>query len=871
MSRESIKIPALWYLPLAGQGLSLLQIDAMKKGLFILLFILPVVCSAQLSGNSVQLKADGNFISVADASSASLNDTMTLEMMLYFRCNNILSTHLMTKGWCGSDWSYYWSVYGQKLRFSRWNAAQSGCVSGVQAIFETADSIPVNTWVHVAVVIRDLSVTMYINGVDAGTTLISGTNGDGFNASNQPIRIGNYVNLGGTNTGTPKSNIDEVRIWHTARTPAELQANMSSELSGNEAGLLAYYKLNESGSGAGISVLNSKAGSPLPNGTSNGSAANLQFTDNSTIIDGLPNCDPILWLKADAGVTVNGSNEVTQWADQSGNNHHAVADGTTLPTLQPNTINNKPVINFTDDRLATPLVNLTSTNKTEIFAVYKGIGASAFTPFEFSDDGNVVSTGFYLADQDNSCPGCQNDVTAGLKGNIGYNQNSLNQTQGCPKIINSTYDKSLSTEEVKIWLNGVLQPKTPGTTNSDNSNSFGTHKFYLGKRSANCTFCPGVMGQFYLAELIVFPRTLSTKEKNQMITYLDGKYFTGSSSAYTGLPSVSDFSNAVFDDLSWKHSYHTANPTKVIASVKDYCAELGSRSDTVYVEPSAIAMGSTFAMRRHYTIQTGLNPAGNKRVRLYYTLADFADLQAAVPTLTAHNQLCVTKYDGPNEDGVFATTGGTLTFIPSNQITTGTAFGQRYLEFTVNGFSEFWIHPQSNVPLPVQLTSFTAEPCDGVNACLHWSSRMEETMKDYELQRSEQGVNYETIFTQLANNQVTNEYVYTDRPMLSEAYYRLRMNDADGQFSYSPIKRIDFESARNIRLRPNPATDLMVLDGLTGVQQVALYDLQGQRIWTSQTNGESMIIRTSAWPAGMYYLRISGDGFTETKKLLIKK
>ncbi|MBK8328987.1 MAG: hypothetical protein IPL09_05845 [Bacteroidetes bacterium] len=62
--------------------------------------------------------------------------------------------------------------------------------------------------------------------------------------------------------------------------------------------------------------------------------------------------------------------------------------------------------------------------------VYKGIGANGFTPMEFSDDVNVVTTGFYIADQDNSCPGCQNDVSAGLKGNTGYKPKYLKPNPG---------------------------------------------------------------------------------------------------------------------------------------------------------------------------------------------------------------------------------------------------------------------------------------------------------------------------------------------------------------------------------------------------------------------------------------------------------
>ncbi|MBL7766318.1 MAG: T9SS type A sorting domain-containing protein [Chitinophagaceae bacterium] len=838
-----------------------------KLLLFILLF--PLWIQAQIPGNSLQLKANGNFFTVADASSVSLNDTMSMEMMLYFRCNNGQSTHLMTKGWCGNgDWSYYWSVYDNKLRFSRWHQTFAGGCAGTQAIFETTDSIPFNTWTHVAVTIRDLDVKMYINGIDAGATLISGQNGDGFNPCTQPIRIGNYLNASSQNVGTPLCNMDELRIWHKELTASDILSNMNQELTGNEPGLVAYYQMNESGSGAGISVVNSAAGSSLPNGTTVGSVANLQFNDNSTIIDALPTCDPILWLKADAGVTVNVNNEVTQWADQSGNNYHAVADGTTLPVLQNNTINNKPVINFTDDRLATPLINLTPTNQTEAFVVYKGIGSNGFSPFEFSDDGNVVSTGFYLADQDNSCPGCQNDVTAGLKGDVGYNQNSLNQTQGCPKIINATYNKSLSTEEVKIWLNGVLQPKTPGTTNANNTNNFGNHKFYLGKRSANCTFCPGVMGQFYYAELIVFQRILSSKEKNLMKNYLHKKYFTGASGAYTSASSGTSYSTNVYDDLIWKHTFNSTSPTSIIASVKDYCAELGSRTDTVYVEPSAVNIGSTYAMRRHFTIQTALQPAGTKRVRLYYTQADFADLQTVVPGLTSHSQLCVTKYDGPNEDGVFSNTGGTLTFIPASQITTGTAFGARYLEFDVTGFSEFWIHT-GNIPLPVYLTSFSAQKCDAA-ACLNWKTSQEQNVHSYSIERSSDARSFYPIgqTLSLGDSESGHDYAYTDlQPLSGMNYYRIIAKDIDGHQQFSAVKSVLFSSSPvPVMVYPTySATGQYNIETLATIQHIELYSINGQWLKTLKANKNIDLQECSA---GMYLLKVYTDEGISNHKVL---
>ena len=54
-----------------------------------------------------------------------------------------------------------------------------------------------------------------------------------------------------------------------------------------------------------------------------------------------------LWLKADAGITKDGTNNVSAWADQSGNSHHAdQSNSTAQPLWVDNVINGKPVIRF---------------------------------------------------------------------------------------------------------------------------------------------------------------------------------------------------------------------------------------------------------------------------------------------------------------------------------------------------------------------------------------------------------------------------------------------------------------------------------------------------------------------------------------------
>jgi len=61
-----------------------------------------------------------------------------------------------------------------------------------------------------------------------------------------------------------------------------------------------------------------------------------------------------MWVKADAGVIVNGAMQVEMWTDQSGNNQELVQNSNALkPLLIENELNGLPVIRFdgADDRM----------------------------------------------------------------------------------------------------------------------------------------------------------------------------------------------------------------------------------------------------------------------------------------------------------------------------------------------------------------------------------------------------------------------------------------------------------------------------------------------------------------------------------------
>jgi len=121
--------------------------------------------------------------------------------------------------------------------------------SGLEAITKVAP----NAWNHVALVYSAGTATWYVNGLAAGSGAVTIT------AAAQGAYIGALTNLNYYLSGS----MDEFRIWSTARTQAEIQANMFTALSGNPSGLLLYHDFDAGiagGTNTGLTTLADKSG-----------------------------------------------------------------------------------------------------------------------------------------------------------------------------------------------------------------------------------------------------------------------------------------------------------------------------------------------------------------------------------------------------------------------------------------------------------------------------------------------------------------------------------------------------------------------------------------------------------------------------------
>lgn len=103
-----------------------------------------------------------------------------------------------------------------------------------------------------------------------------------------------------------------------------------------------------------------------------------------------------LWLRADAGVTTNGSGYVTSWTDQSGNGRDFswISDTNYTPKFLASALAGKPVVNFdgasdgyTDFLVrANSDVNMFASDQVDIFIVKKQVTAGTDTTLQLQGD-----------------------------------------------------------------------------------------------------------------------------------------------------------------------------------------------------------------------------------------------------------------------------------------------------------------------------------------------------------------------------------------------------------------------------------------------------------------------------------------------------
>ncbi|MDQ2768987.1 MAG: T9SS type A sorting domain-containing protein [Bacteroidota bacterium] len=174
-------------------------------------------------------------------------------------------------------------------------------------------------------------------------------------------------------------------------------------------------------------------------------------------------------------------------------------------------------------------------------------------------------------------------------------------------------------------------------------------------------------------------------------------------------------------------------------------------------------------------------------------------------------------------------------------------------------------------PLPVELVSFTAEPL-AADALLRWATALEKNNDRFEVEASADGRTFRRI-GQVAghgSSPMPHEYQLLDpaiaRYAANPVYYRLRQVDADGTFSYSPVRTVAVHGRPELALFPNPTAQATTLTGALPGTAVTVYDAVGRLVLaaTADATGTAALRLPNGLATGVYVVRVGSKALRLT-------
>jgi len=178
--------------------------------------------------------------------------------------------------------------------------------------------------------------------------------------------------------------------------------------------------------------------------------------------------------------------------------------------------------------------------------------------------------------------------------------------------------------------------------------------------------------------------------------------------------------------------------------------------------------------------------------------------------------------------------------------------------------------------LPVQLVSFDARCTESQGVSLQWETTNEINNDRFEIERSADGVSWESIGRVQAatSNSSINNYKFEDG-FISEStnYYRLVQYDNDGRSTIHEITAVDCDLViSDIAIYPNPVSDKLYLK-ISGEEnasfKVSINNAIGKEINQFSIEGNvNTPVDVSSLPAGQYYLWVNKKGLVLKEKFV---
>ncbi|MEZ4946014.1 MAG: T9SS type A sorting domain-containing protein [Cyclobacteriaceae bacterium] len=567
-----------------------------------------------------------------------------------------------------------------------------------------------------------------------------------------------------------------------------------------------------------------------------------------------------LWFRPDNGVVSSGG-LVDSWANSAGIAALDVSETTTQrPTVVTGAVNGFSEISFSGtNRLRTGLTLTTSNFVNDQASTFTVVRADNTTqnssvfltdPLETNRFSNHIPWSNVVYYDIGSC--CTNNSRLNVTGLTGLTSYSI-----------WAYDANPSSGK-QLYRNGTL---LQSRANTSTYTSHATHRFNIG---ANTTGSAGFQGD--VAEIIIFNSKVNTAQRILIDNYLSAKYNIALSAndVYT----MDDPGNGNYDfevagiGQATDASYHRdAQGSGVVRmwNPKDLANSefLMWGHDNTALNSSTTAVGTavdgTVIQERLSRIWrvSEVGDVGNVSISFDFSGVGGSPLGSNLRLLIdrdgdgfADND--VTPIVGSVSNGIAVFSN--VNFVSGDRFTLG--------------------NTDASAPLPIELVMFKASAAkDAVK--LNWTTASELNNDYFNVERSLDGEQWQLIATVAGAGTTnrTNAYETIDyQPIEGVSYYRLRQTDFDGEFSFSPIERVNFTGENTMQVFPNPSNGIFYLANSPqlDVESIRVLNSLGQMVFPLIQKEGDISVDLSQLPNGIYILQV-WNGSSLTSRRLVKR
>jgi hypothetical protein len=325
-----------------------------------------------------------------------------------------------------------------------------------------------------------------------------------------------------------------------------------------------------------------------------------------------------------------------------------------------------------------------------------------------------------------------------------------------------------------------------------------------------------------------------------------------------------------------------------VAAINPNGQDLGPTTVKVFFNHAAAVRHDSvqYYLDRNIVIQPTNPPASDVGVRYYFLDSEAVKLFNATGcpacrTIGDAYQSGVAQFSSPaaaEEDSSLLndSTGEFRFHAPHSDVSIIPNDNGYYAEYQVGAFSEFWIcdtvPPETATPA-LTLLSFTATRA-GNTALLQWTTSGVFGIDHYAIEKSTDSIHFSPLDSLAAatDGRGTNQYQYTDTHLDTGAnYYRIRPVDVFGNFTWSPIRKVEGPDSVNVIIYPNPVhRSFIFISSTTNTRLIRLIDVSGRTVLQRSVRGNLNTVPLDAVATGIYFVEVITDTGTVVQKILVR-